>query len=211
MPFRVSFPAFNPQSSNNMESKEQIDELMIWLEKLSAGKKLQSVSEGGAIWQVYDVDDLCRYLKAGDQVQIKQIEIPAPPDGEIWHNPDELTSEQIGIEDGWRLLLVSELNSLRENSLLPSQIWVSTCSKWSNGDVSGGNLCDTYRVKADEHPVGSLRPVTDLSREKIEAELADDLKKMVLRLVDDYDHCAVDKFILAIKSGNFKHLEIKYG
>jgi len=98
------------------------------------------------------------------------------------------------------------LNSLREDSLLPCQIWVSSCSKWSNGDVSGGNLCDTYRVNAKEHPVGSLKPIVDLSRERIEIDIEKDLHNPeILPIFNPFS------VVEAVKAGKIKHLEIKYG
>ncbi len=37
--------------------------------------------------------------------RIKPDEFPQPPEGKEWHNPENLTPEQVGVSEGWRLLL----------------------------------------------------------------------------------------------------------
>ena len=207
-----------------METKEQIDELMIWLAELSAGKRLATYDLDEVtpiVTLINDIPQLVQLINTGEHIQTMQIKIPAPPDGESWHNPDELSGEQIDIDDGWRLLLVSELNSLRDDNLLPCRIWVSTALRWSNGNVSGGNVCDTYRVNAKKHPVGSLRPVADLSREKIQEQVTDQMLDIIRECdvgdLDDLDDAMmilepiVREIVRALFLGKFKHLEIKYG
>ena len=85
-----------------------------------------------------------------------EVKFPDPPDGEQWHNTDNLTAEQVGIEDGWRLLLVSEI--YERTHYIKSRVWVIG-SGWGLLDtwLCRSNLV-TYRVKASEHPVGSLKP-----------------------------------------------------
>ena len=43
-----------------------------------------------------------------DGWKIEKLQFPKPPEGERWHNPERLTAEQVGVDKGWRLLLVSE-------------------------------------------------------------------------------------------------------
>lgn len=40
---------------------------------------------------------------------VKKLEFPAPPEGETWHNPLNLTPEVVEIDKGYRLLLKSEI------------------------------------------------------------------------------------------------------
>jgi len=71
-------------------------------------------------------------------------EFPDPPEGCRWHNPDNLTPEQVGITEGWRLALESEIatDSLFEN-----------CIAWFGGtwndrhEWAGNDQRVTYRTK----------------------------------------------------------------
>jgi len=195
-----------------METKELADELMIWLPKLSAGKTLEARDHIPKWYKIKCLDGLIVAIRNKMPIRLKQIEFPTPPDGETWANPDNLTAEQIGTEYGYRLLLVSELDSLRED--LPCQIWTGndTVSKWTDG-VSGGCVDKTYRVNANECPVGSLKPVTDLSREVIEADIIKDL--LAFLAYAGQPGCTpiktAEQLLDALKSGKINHLEIKYG
>lgn len=150
-------------NANDEKTKEQklADDLMIWLPKLSAGKTLErSFVNNAARWtDVEDIHGLANYITHGCEIRIKQIQFPAAPDGEVWHNPDNLTAEQVGVEDGWRLLLVSEAY-LRD---LGAQI-VGQCAgfrsiRWnSSGHLTVNCPHKSYRVKTADYPVGSLKP-----------------------------------------------------
>lgn len=37
------------------------------------------------------------------------LDFPSPPEGQKWHNPANLNATQVGVRDGWRLLLESEV------------------------------------------------------------------------------------------------------
>lgn len=75
---------------------------------------------------------------------------PALPPGEAWHNPEGLTPEQVGVDEGWRLQLVSELtNDLNDNT----QWWRQ--NKWSPTDswmsLPGDNATLRTRAALPEH------------------------------------------------------------
>lgn len=69
---------------------------------------------------------------------------PDPPAGKNWHNPDNLTPEEVGIADGWRLCLAQEYckipDEYRQNGA------------WVRGypaiRIRYMDLTDTYRTKA---------------------------------------------------------------
>lgn len=67
---------------------------------------------------------------------------PDPPAGEVWHNPENLTPEQVG--EGYRLLLASEISTKR-NAEYFIEYWHST-GRWSNDGACGACQRDTYRV-----------------------------------------------------------------
>ncbi len=145
-----------------MNDKELANELIKWLPKLVAGKTLCAHGESGqqlAI-NIKTVEQLTIAIEARWEIRIQQTPIPNPPDGQQWQNPDNLTAEQIGIDDGWRLLLKSEVDP---------QGNFACCQPWIWDDHQGGGhwielqwkACEsdtTYRVKADQYPVGSLKP-----------------------------------------------------
>jgi hypothetical protein len=67
-----------------------------WNAALPSSKKLKAAMEAFAKKQ------------KGETAKSLQSGFPEPPAGEEWHNPDELSPEQVGVNDGWRLLLESE-------------------------------------------------------------------------------------------------------
>lgn len=75
------------------------------------------------------------------------------PEGYDWHNPHGLTNEQIGVSEGWRLLLKEEINQDREPSL-DLEAWSIVRSKWCEGLYYGDIENQTYRTK---WPLPSLK------------------------------------------------------
>lgn len=45
-------------------------------------------------------------------IRIKPLKFPDPPEGRKWHNPENLTPEQVEINKGWRLCLKGEWRML---------------------------------------------------------------------------------------------------
>jgi len=79
---------------------------------------------------------------------IAPLEFHAPPEGEKWHNPDNLTADEVEVDKGYRLLLESEVaengNSRHCNWLIEmfhygEDPWQSGCY----GDCRNGS----YRTK----------------------------------------------------------------
>ena len=144
-----------------MNTKELAEQLIKWLPELAAGKTLMNCGlvKGSKICvKIIDVKMLIRYLEDGLGIEIQQTPIPDPPDGEEWQNPDSLTAEQIGIDDGWRLLLKSEIDI--NNSEWVCYSWMQG-QWWSGRPVAAVCVMTTNRVRAKQYPVGSLKPLTE--------------------------------------------------
>jgi predicted RNase H-like nuclease (RuvC/YqgF family) len=68
-----------------------------------------------------------------------------------WHNPDNLTDEQIGVADGWRLLEKSEIHDREETSEIQG---LTLKGSWDNEPLKGASVVLTYRTK---QPLGYWR------------------------------------------------------
>lgn len=75
----------------------------------------------------------------------KPLTFPAPPEGEEWHNPDNLTPGQVG--EGYRLLLKSEISYKRERMSI-IEMWVRKFNRWDASGWSGCIDSHTHRVPA---------------------------------------------------------------
>lgn len=78
--------------------------------------------------------------------RIKRLEFPAPPEGEEWHNSENLTPEQVGILEGYRLAIKSEV--LTGSRFCGFYVW--TISKDWAGEICPNIGKFTYRTK---HPL----------------------------------------------------------
>ena len=149
-----------------MNTKELAEKLIKWLPELVAGKTLEYAPGRADSWyRIKTVFTLTEMIENRREIRIKQPPIPDPPEGEEWQNPDNLTAEQIGIDDGWRLLLKSEIDASR---------FTKVCQLWTAGRLWLSRVCGicetgTYRTKADQYPVGSLKPpcVPDIPAQKL--------------------------------------------
>lgn len=145
-----------------MNQKELIDELITCLIKMQAGKTLETVYPNGNTSKITDVAELISFIESGDEIRIRQIPIPDAPDGEEWLNPDNLTGGQIGIDNGYRLLLKSECENLSKGDLRQGftscECWIDEQTQWSGATYYGAAASITYRVVAKKYPVGSLKP-----------------------------------------------------
>lgn len=77
------------------------------------------------------------------RLALSVLQFPAPPEGEKWHNPDNLTPEQVEIDKGYRLRLESEKVG---NS---DEFWL-TIGAWSKTLHSGYNLEAVYTYRTRE-------------------------------------------------------------
>lgn len=81
------------------------------------------------------------------------MSFPDPPEGDSWHNPHDLSSTQVGIEDGWRLLTESEFQNGRMGQRGNVQYWFTYFSRASKWDVIGGfteDTVETIRILVNE-------------------------------------------------------------
>ena len=76
----------------------------------------------------------------------------APPD-DPEHNPDNLTPEQVGVEDGWRLLRQSEV--VIGMPLGSLQFWRGSRREWSGVAAGNSLVCDAFCLRT-RLPYGEL-------------------------------------------------------
>lgn len=106
------------------------------------GKKIQSRSlEGEDEWMDIKYPNPYFY-NLGVVWRPAPLTFPPPPEGESWHNPHNLTPEQVG--EGYRLLLVSEL----KNRALHETIHAWREGGWDVSGWSGTSDDITYRVSS---------------------------------------------------------------
>jgi len=84
-------------------------------------------------------------------IEPRPLEFPAPPEGESWHNPENLTAEQVEVDKGWRLLTTGERSSASDDRLHFSgsdrQAWVKLSGRWDVGGNCGNGELVTYRTR----------------------------------------------------------------
>lgn len=74
---------------------------------------------------------------------------PPPPAGHAWHNPDNLTPEQVG--EGYRLLLEHEICESRPQDK-HIQMWDTYRKCWDGSGWKGDSKDLTYRVPLPKWP-----------------------------------------------------------
>lgn len=74
------------------------------------------------------------------------LDFPEPPKGKEWWNPMKLTATNVGVHEGWRLLLEGELRGTYY------RVWDYTNRKWDEGlnpwQKSNEGSFYTFRTKA---------------------------------------------------------------
>lgn len=87
------------------------------------------------------------------------LDFPSPPPNNVWHNPSSLNATQVGVHEGWRLLLESEIDGGRR--------W--DCEQWF-APAGWGILSEESRRPMDLHhkiePVGVYRTKSPLPEVK---------------------------------------------
>lgn len=81
-----------------------------------------------------------------------RIDPASSPRLAVGHNPDGLTEEQVGVKDGWRLLVEGELANRNTNPDI--QMWMGLQYCWNKAS-QGVLLSSTYRTK---QPPGFFLP-----------------------------------------------------
>lgn len=90
------------------------------------------------------------------------LSFPPAPCGQSWHNPTGLTATQVGVHEGWRLLLQTEAN-VADKDALKCEFYAGNFQKWiASGEKS--KLAGTYRTKSPL-PVATQPSVTNQTEE----------------------------------------------
>jgi hypothetical protein len=99
-------------------------------------------------------------------IPVRAACIPEPPAGESWHNPDNVTAEQLGVREGWRLLLSSEVGKPETGNPLYGRCdsWGSCSHEWTSGRNWGMGRKTTYRTRfplpgCGTVPLSELQPI----------------------------------------------------
>jgi hypothetical protein len=103
----------------------------------ASGKKLQ-VKVANQGWCDVDPSGPCWC----GEYRIKPETFPPAPEGTAWHNPENLTPEQVGVSEGWRLLLEDE-RVYQQDQCFENRHWLGTCN-YEHGKM---NRRLTYRTK----------------------------------------------------------------
>jgi len=79
----------------------------------------------------------------------ESLQFPELPEGESWHNPDNLTPEQVEVDKGWRLLTKSERKrrALSSEEIYDCSGWGDASKSWGNEHLFGASPHITYRTK----------------------------------------------------------------
>lgn len=121
------------------------------VQALADGKTVQVYNEDRpTLWQ--DSIDV-NFGLTPQSYRIKPTSFPPIPENCVWHNPDNLTAEQVG--DGWRLILPSELSKLDLDAINIHK-WDPSDGRWDDTSWGGNFSGYTYRVPiSTPFPCGS--------------------------------------------------------
>lgn len=153
----LTHPKWNAAPDEYRLKPEEADPFAELKAAHAAGKTIQAFS--GSVWL-----DCATPMWFEGEYRIKPEEFPAPPEGQQWHNPQHFTPEQVGVSEGWRLLLVGE--QIQKGDMFDNydRTWVS--SSWVGVPV-GGIATDTYRTK---RPLPATPPKASPKLVPLEAE-----------------------------------------
>jgi hypothetical protein len=114
----------------------------------------------GISWTLYAADNFRTRTPLPNQAPpaaIPPSEFPAPPEGDAWHNPARLTPAQVGVAEGWRLVLASESHGTDER--VPStQYWSRHDSRWAAEEESRGYYADERSSLRTRQPLPAVVP-----------------------------------------------------
>lgn len=117
------------------------------VQALTEGKIIES--DLGSGWQSRREPD---FTLPPDFYRIRPASFPPKPEGREWHNPDNLTAEQV--KDGYRLLVKDEINNSCEYM---KQIHKWDGESWDDSRWSGSEKSFTYRCPlSTPYPDGSF-------------------------------------------------------
>ncbi len=102
-------------------------------------------------------------IRPKDQATPEPLAFPDPPHGYAFHNPENLTPEQVGISSGWRLMVEGELRADGTQWWNDHEFEFVPGAKHRLGDSMGMNT--TYRTKA---PLPAPKPTPEeIERQEI--------------------------------------------
>lgn len=120
------------ERGQGIECSRKIDGALIWT------RESEDKSDMDVAWNWKDFT-----------YRIKPSEFPKLPEGMEWHNPHNLTPEQVQVEQGWRLLTKDEnktaIKDNRDFSKSDRQQW--TAGSWDKGGNCGDAIMGTYRTR----------------------------------------------------------------
>lgn len=97
----------------------------------------------GAIGDTWEITHFPTWRWGEFEYRIKEEKFPNPPEGEEWHNPENLTPEQVGISKRYRLALKSGI--FVGNKRGGFDVW-TIAKDWAGG-ISPNISVFTYRTK----------------------------------------------------------------
>ena len=131
---------------------------------------------GSMVWSVHSTGLYKEWRAVRKRYRKLQWSDYPPPEGEEWHNPYNLTPKQVGVQEGWRLALKSEV---KDNSPIANicEVWnkYARDPRWFNGEWLA---CDTTLAYRTLEPVPVPVPVPK-SKKEIAAER---LQYLILKL-----------------------------
>jgi len=141
--------------------KKACDILVVSLPFCRKHCPLGSCGDDSAWQEVHEADTWVNWLAAAENKMLPALEaalklaesqFPEPPTGEQWHNPGKLSPHVVGVQGGWRLLLVSEVEGRhRRGALTAKDVEIYWHSGWGctieGSQISADSLSDTYRTR----------------------------------------------------------------
>jgi len=108
--------------------REQAKQFLPLIQAWAEGRDLQIKLAETERWEDVNPKAFLVFDKDPSEYRIKPPEFPPLPEGEEWHNPFNLTPEQVGY--GWRLMLKSEREQLAELYMANSSATVFVSQDW---------------------------------------------------------------------------------
>jgi hypothetical protein len=117
-------------------NRERAKELLPIIQAFTDGKTVERYNSVTSAWDTVEEEIFPSFI-----YRIKPLEFPPLPEGKQWHNPNNLTLEQVG--DGWRLLVDSEVDG---ESHCGCQYWDGGNGGWTETEDWMWDKWSTIRV-----------------------------------------------------------------
>ncbi len=127
-------------------AKEIADDLFLF-DSSEATVRLVLEFEGGRKldgpgWCKQAVIDRIEQALKDKSEAVKPLEFPAPSESRAWGNPCNLTAEEVGLDQGWRLMMLGEVTK-QEDEFFWGNSWISA----REGIVIYRAQQETYRTR----------------------------------------------------------------